>query len=87
MIFTIFSPINAPHYLFIYFHYHPIINLVHYLFIYFHYHPIINLYNQSTSYLFSSIIKSNSKSFQFSLKVLCEPFQFKGGKNKTKQNR
>ena len=45
MVFTIFSPINAAHYLFIYFHYHPIINPAHYLFIYFHYHPIINLYN------------------------------------------
>ena len=45
MVFTIFSPINVAHYLFIYFHYHPIINLAHYLFIYFHYHPIINLYN------------------------------------------
>ena len=45
MIFTIFSPINAAHYLFIYSHYHPIINPAHYLFIYFYYHPIINLYN------------------------------------------
>ena len=45
MDFTIFSPINAAHYLFIYFHYHPIINPPHYLFIYFYYHPIINLYN------------------------------------------
>ena len=27
MVFTIFSPINTVHYLFIYFHYHPIINL------------------------------------------------------------
>ena len=38
MVFTIFSlinpsPINAIHYLFIYFHYHPIINLAHYLLI------------------------------------------------------
>ena len=48
MVFTIFSPINAAHYLFIYFHYHPIINPAYYLFIYFHYHPIINLYNQSS---------------------------------------
>ena len=40
MVFTIFNPINATHYLFIYLHYHPIINLTHYLFIYFHYHPI-----------------------------------------------
>ena len=45
MIFTIFSPINVAHCLFIYFHYHPIINPTHYLFIYFHYNPIINLYN------------------------------------------
>ena len=45
MVFTIFNPINAAHYLFIYFHYHPIINPVHYLFIDFYYHPIINLYN------------------------------------------
>ena len=42
MVFTIFSPINAAHYLFIYFHCHPKINPAHYLFIYFHYHPIIN---------------------------------------------
>ena len=45
MVFTIFSPINTAHFLFIYFHYHPIIHPTHYLFIYFHYHPIINLYN------------------------------------------
>ena len=45
MIFTIFSSINATYYLFIYFHYHPIINPAYYLLIYFHYHLIINLYN------------------------------------------
>ena len=45
IVFTIFSPINATHYLFIYFHYYPIINPAHYLFIYFHYHLIINMYN------------------------------------------
>ena len=31
MVFTIFSLINAVHYLFIYFHYHPIINPAYYL--------------------------------------------------------
>ena len=40
MVFTIFSPINAAHYLFTYSHYHPIINPAHYVFISFHYHPI-----------------------------------------------
>ena len=73
IVFTIFSPINAAYYLFIYFHYHSIII-------------------QPTSYLFSSTIKPNPKSFQFSLKekkkkkgdqietwkpFLCKPFQLK----------
>ena len=58
MVFTIFSPINpspinAAHYLFIYFHYHPIINPAHYLFFYF-YHIII-LFISNFSLIFFNI--------------------------------
>ena len=51
MIFTIFNPINAINYLFIYFHYHPIINLTHYLFIYFYHVIILFLFNFSLIFL------------------------------------
>ena len=89
MVFTIFSPINAAHYLFIYFHHHPIINLAYYLFIYFYYHPIINLYNESNPPLIYLVPLSSLTQSLFSLVLgFCVSiFSLKEEKNKTKKTK
>ena len=86
MVFTIFSPINAAHYLFIYFHYRPIINPAHYLFIYLHYYPIIDMYNQSSLPLIYlvSLSSPTQNFFSSALEFCVSLFSLKGGKNKIK---